>query len=73
MNPNYVTIVKQDLDKLLNVTFISLIKEVIWLSIIFIVQKTMTSLKFAWIFYDSMLQPRKIHILYFLLKRFWTK
>jgi hypothetical protein len=39
MNPNYATIVKQDLDKLLNVGFIALVEEVSWISPIVIVSK----------------------------------
>jgi hypothetical protein len=39
MNPNYVTIIKQDLDKLLNAGFIALVEEANWLSSIIIVSK----------------------------------
>jgi hypothetical protein len=39
MNPNYVVVVKQDLDKLLNVGFIVLMEEANWLSLIVIVPK----------------------------------
>jgi hypothetical protein len=31
MNPNYVAIIKQDLDKLLNASFIALMEEARWL------------------------------------------
>ncbi len=39
MNPNYAIVVKQDLDKLLNVGFITLMEEASWLSPIVIVLK----------------------------------
>ncbi len=39
MNPNYVTIVKQDLDKLLAIGFIKSMEQVIWLSPIVVVLK----------------------------------
>jgi len=39
MNPNYAIVVKQDLDKLLNVGFIDLVEEASWLSPIVIVPK----------------------------------
>ncbi len=39
MNPNYVVVVKQDLDKLLNLGFIALVEEVSWLSPIIVVWK----------------------------------
>ncbi len=73
MNPNYVVIFKQDLDKLLNVGFITLVEEASWLLPIIVVPKKMINFEFELIFYDSMLQPRKIHIFYVLLKRLWTK
>jgi hypothetical protein len=37
MKPNYVAIIKQDLDKFLNVGFIALVEEVNWLSSIIVV------------------------------------
>lgn len=39
MNPNYATVVKQDLDKLLAIGFIKLMEQVIWLSSIVVVLK----------------------------------
>jgi hypothetical protein len=39
MNPNYVIVVKQDLDKLLSVRFIAQLEEASWLSPIVIVLK----------------------------------
>jgi hypothetical protein len=39
MNSNYVVVVKQDLDKLLVVGFITLVEEVTWLSSIVVVPK----------------------------------
>jgi hypothetical protein len=45
LNPNYVTIVKQDLTKLLAVRFIQSIEEVTWLSPIVVVPKKNSKLK----------------------------
>jgi hypothetical protein len=45
MNPNYVVIVKQDLDKLLSVGFIALVEEASWLSLIIVVLKKNNKLK----------------------------
>jgi hypothetical protein len=73
MNQNYVAVVKQDLDKLLNASFIALMEETRWLLPIVIVSKKMASSGSMWIFYDSILQPIKIHIPYLLLKRFYMK
>jgi hypothetical protein len=39
MNPNYVAVVKQDLDKLLSADFIASVEEADWLSPIVIVLK----------------------------------
>jgi hypothetical protein len=39
MNPNYVIVVKQDVDKLLIASFITPIKKTIWLSPIVVVPK----------------------------------
>jgi hypothetical protein len=39
LNPNYVTIIKHDIDKLLVVDFIKLVKEATWLSPIVVVFK----------------------------------
>jgi len=39
MNPNYVAVVKQDLDKLLNASFIALMEEARWLLLIVIVSR----------------------------------
>ncbi len=68
MNPNYATIIKQDLDKLLNVGFITPIERASWLSPIVVVLKK--NEKF-WIFMNFW--PKMIHILYPFLKRYWTK
>jgi len=43
LNPNYVTTVKQDIDKLLAVGFIQSIKEATWLSPIVVVPKKMAN------------------------------
>jgi hypothetical protein len=42
-NPNYVTTVKQNIDKLLTTGFIQSVEEVIWLSPIIIVPKKMAN------------------------------
>jgi hypothetical protein len=39
LNPNYSTIVKQNIDKLLAISFIKFVEEAIWLSPIVIVPK----------------------------------
>jgi len=39
LNPNYATIVKHDIDKLLTIGFIQLVKEATWLSPIMVVPK----------------------------------
>jgi hypothetical protein len=66
MDPNYVAIVKQHLNKLLNTSFIASVEEASWLSPIVVVPKKMTSSIFTWISDDSMMQPRKIQIFYLL-------
>jgi hypothetical protein len=73
MNPNYAPIFKHDLDKLLNVDFIVPMEEASWLSPIVVVPKKMVNSKSAWISSNSMLLPRRIHILYRLLKRYWLR
>jgi hypothetical protein len=73
MNPNYVVIFKKDLDKFLNASFITLVEEASWLLPIVVVPKKTINFESDLIFDDSMLQPRKIRILYFLLKRFLMK
>jgi hypothetical protein len=45
LNFNYVTIVKQNIDKLLVASFIKLVEEVIWLSSIVVVPKKYGKLK----------------------------
>ncbi len=39
LNPNYVAIIKKDIDKLFVVSFIKLVMEVTWLSLIAVVPK----------------------------------
>jgi hypothetical protein len=56
MNPNYVAIMKQEIDKLLVIKFIQLIEEAIWLSSIVIVLKKMTNYKFVSTSQSLMLQ-----------------
>jgi hypothetical protein len=70
---NYVAVVKQDMEKPLSVGFIALVEETSWLLPIVIVPKKTVNSRSVWIFDNSMLQPRKIHILYLLLKRLYTK
>ncbi len=45
LNPNYVTIIKQDIDKLLTTCFIQLVEEVTWLSPIVVMLKKNGKLK----------------------------
>jgi hypothetical protein len=45
LNPNYVVIVKQDIDKLFATSFIKLVEEVTWLSPIAVVPKKNGKLK----------------------------
>lgn len=59
MNPTYVKVIKQDLDKILNVCFIVPMGEASWLSPIVVVREKTTSSKYAWIFDNSMLLPKK--------------
>jgi hypothetical protein len=73
MNPNYATIVKQDLDKLLNASFITLVRRLISYHQLSLYQKRTASSKFAWIFDNSMLLQKRIHICYPSLKRYWMR
>jgi hypothetical protein len=68
MNPNYVVVVKQDLDKLLSVGFIAPMEGTSWLSPIVVVPKKNDKFR---IFMNFRL--KMIHIIYPLLKRYWTK
>jgi hypothetical protein len=68
MNQNYAIIVKQDLDKLLNVGFIASMEGASWLSTIIVVPKKNDKFRIFMNFRQKM-----IHILYPLLKRYWTK
>ncbi len=45
MNPNYATIIKQDIDKLLEVNFIKLVEEATWMSPIVVIAKKNGKLK----------------------------
>jgi hypothetical protein len=47
MNPNYVIVVKQDLDKLLTIGFVDVMEKVTWLLLILVVPKKMLSCAFA--------------------------
>jgi len=45
LNPNYATIIKQDIDKLLAVNFIKLVEEATWMSLIVVISKKNGKLK----------------------------
>jgi hypothetical protein len=47
MNPNYVVVVKQDLDKLLTIGFVIVMEEVTWLLFIMVVRKKTVNCAFA--------------------------
>jgi len=49
LNPNYVAIVKKDIDKLLTIGFIKLVEEVTWLSSIMVVPQKEWETKNLWI------------------------
>jgi hypothetical protein len=64
LNPNYVIVVKQDINKLLIVMFIEYIEEVTWLSPIVVVPQKNGKLR---IYTNFKMQPqRRIHTHYFL-------
>jgi hypothetical protein len=50
MNPNYMMVIKQDLDKLLAIGFIKLVEQATWLSLIVIVLNRISNYAFALIF-----------------------
>jgi hypothetical protein len=54
LNPNYVTIVKQDIDELFAIGFIKLIEEATWLLLIVVVPRRMGGCKFVLILGSSM-------------------
>ncbi len=68
MNPNYAIIVKQDLDKILNVGFTTPMERTSRLSTIVVVPKKNDKFRIFMNFRQKM-----IHILYLLLKKYWTK
>jgi hypothetical protein len=47
MNPNYVVVVKQDLEKLLTIGFVIVMEEVTWLLFIMVVRKKTVNCAFA--------------------------
>ncbi len=63
MNLNYVVVVKQDLDKLLVVGFITLVEEVTWLSSIVVVPKKNGKLQICMDFWKLNVTIKMIHIL----------
>jgi hypothetical protein len=71
MNPNYVVVVKQDLNNLLTTRFVVVMEEVTWLSLIVVVPKEMVSCAFASISGYYMQPQKEIHIPYHLQKSFW--
>jgi hypothetical protein len=70
MNPNYDAVVKQDSDKILNLSFIAQMEEVNWLSPIVIVPKKNGKLKICMDFWQFNVVIKKDPYLYLLLKRF---
>jgi hypothetical protein len=69
LKPNYVTIVKQDIDKLLATSFIKHVKEVTWLSPIVIVPNKNGKLRICVDFKEVKVVTKKIYILSFLLMK----
>ncbi len=59
MNPNYVVVVKQDLDKLLATGFIKLVEQVTWLSLIVVVLKNNGKLRICIIFWKLKVATKK--------------
>ncbi len=71
MNPNYATIVKQDLDKLLVANFIDMIEQATWLSPIVVVPKKSGKLSIC-IDFQKLNTTTKDPYHYPSLIRFWT-
>ncbi len=60
MNPNYVFIAKQDINKLLIVGFTKLVEEATWLSLIMVVVRKNGKLRIYLILGNSMQQQKNI-------------
>jgi hypothetical protein len=74
MNPNYVTIVKQDLDKLLAIRFIKSMEQVIWLSPIVVVLKNNNKLPICIDFWKLNIVTKKDpYPLPLMSMMFWTR
>jgi hypothetical protein len=69
LNPNYVAIVKQNINKLLIGGFIKHVEEATWLSPIVVMPKKIKNSEFVWILKSLMLPQRKINTRYLLLMR----
>jgi hypothetical protein len=59
LNPNYVFIAKQDINKLLIVGFTKLVEEATWLSLIVVVIRKNAKLRIYLILGNSMQQQKK--------------
>jgi hypothetical protein len=59
LNPNYVFIAKQDINKLLIVGFTKLVEEATWLSLIVVVIRKNVKLRIYLILGNSMQQQKK--------------
>jgi hypothetical protein len=71
MNPSYVVVVKEDLDKILIASFIVLVKEATFLSPIMVVPKKNGKLSICIDFRRSNTTIKKNHTLYSLQRRYW--
>ncbi len=63
MNPNYVVVIKQDLDKLLATGFIKLVEQVTWLSLIVVVLKNNSKLRICINFWKLKVTTKKTRTL----------
>ncbi len=64
LNPNYVTTIKQNIDKLLAIGFIEYVEEATWLSPIVIVPKKNGKLRICIYFRNLNVTTRRIHTHY---------
>jgi hypothetical protein len=69
LNPNYVTIVKQEIDKLFATSFIKHVKETTWLSLIVVVPNKNGKLRTCVDFKELKVVTKKFYILSFLLMK----
>jgi hypothetical protein len=70
LNPNYATIFKHDINKLLVVGFIQPVKETTWLSPVVVVRKKNGKLRICVDFKKFNKETKKILILYHFLRRY---